>query len=287
METRPNPNQNLVYIGDMERMAVAVAKSGLFGLKTPEQALALMLIAQAEGLHPAVAARDYHVIQGRPALKSDAMLARFQAAGGKVVWNAYTDQCVSGTFSHPQGGSATVEWTIAQAKSAGLTNKDVWKQYPRAMLRARVISEGIRTVYPGVSVGVYTPEELADFDAKPPTKDVEAVQVHSTPVDTPPPLPKVKPKSPPPPPVEAVEAPKAPVEEPTFKSGPHAGKRPSELSMEDLNAFLTAMDGMMLKKKLKVTDLPEAQRAMLEAASKALTDKMDQELVEKEEISHE
>ena len=31
------------------------------------------------------------------------------------------------------------------------------------MLRARVISEGIRAVFPGCVVGVYTPEEVADF----------------------------------------------------------------------------------------------------------------------------
>jgi hypothetical protein len=164
----------LVPYNEMEKMAVAVAKSGLFGMKTPEQALALMLLAQAEGLHPAIAARDYHVIQGRPALKADAMLARFQQAGGKVTWNAYTDTEVSGTFSHPQGGSIIVAWTLAQAKAAGLTGKDVWKQYPRAMLRARVISEGIRTVYPGVSVGAYTPEEIEDFNAKPPVREVKA-----------------------------------------------------------------------------------------------------------------
>jgi len=170
-----NRNQVAVIpLDQVERMAVAFAKSGLFGIKTPEQGVALMLIAQAEGLHPAVAARDYHVIQGRPALKADAMLARFQQAGGKVVWNAYADDKVSGTFSHPAGGSATVEWTIQQAKSAGLTNKDVWRQYPRAMLRARVISEGIRTIYPGVSVGVYTPEEIEDFDQKPPVREFKA-----------------------------------------------------------------------------------------------------------------
>jgi hypothetical protein len=168
----------IIPIGEIERMAVAVAKSGLFGIKSPEQAIALMLIAQAEGMHPAIAARDYHIIQGRPSLKSDAMLARFQAAGGKVVWNEYSDKNVSGTFTHPAGGSATVAWSIDQAKAAGLTGKDVWKQYPRAMLRARVISEGIRTVYPGVSVGVYTPEEIEDFNEKPAAKEVKAeVQV--------------------------------------------------------------------------------------------------------------
>jgi hypothetical protein len=175
------PQPPAIPFSDIERMALAFAKSGLFGIKTPEQGVALMLIAQAEGMHPAIAARDYHVIQGRPALKADSMLARFQAAGGKVVWNVYSDAEVSGTFSHPAGGSATVAWTITQAKGAGLASKDVWKQYPRAMLRARVISEGIRTVYPGVSVGVYTPEELQDFDAKPAEQEVKSEPVQDKP----------------------------------------------------------------------------------------------------------
>lgn len=146
----------------MERMAAAVAKSGLFGMKTQDQALALMIVAQAEGRHPATAAQDYHIIQGRPSLKADTMLARFQQAGGKVDWHTYSDSKCEGTFSHPQGGSVRIDWTMDRAKQAGLTAKDNWKNYPRAMLRARVISEGIRTVYPGVAIGVYTPEEIED-----------------------------------------------------------------------------------------------------------------------------
>ena len=168
---------NLIPVNDIQTMAVAVVKSQLFGMKTVEQATALMLIAQAEGYHPALAARDYHIIQGRPTPKAETMMARFQQQGGKVEWKTLTDEEVTAVFSHPSGGSATVSWTILQAKAANLTSKDVWRQYPRAMLRARVISEGIRTVYPGVSVGVYTPEELQDFDAKPATQEVEAVQV--------------------------------------------------------------------------------------------------------------
>lgn len=153
----------MIPYADMERMADCIAKSGLFGVKTPVQALALMLLAQSEGMHPVTAARDYHIIQGRPALKADTMLARFQAAGGTVRWDTYTDKSVSATFSHPHGGSVKIEWTIDQAKAAKLTGKDVWQQYPRAMLRARVISEGIRTVYPGVLAGMYTPEEVRDM----------------------------------------------------------------------------------------------------------------------------
>lgn len=153
-----------VSFQQMERMAQAVAKSGLFGAKQPEQALALMMLAQSEGLHPATAARDYHIIQGRPSLKADTMLARFQQAGGKVEWNSYTDTNVTGTFSHPQAGSVVIEWTIDRAHKAGLTGKDTWKSYARAMLRARCISEGVRTCYPGVAIGVYTPEEIESLD---------------------------------------------------------------------------------------------------------------------------
>ena len=153
----------LVPYQDMERMAAVIAQSGLFGVKNPTQALALMLLAQAEGMHPATAARDYHVIQGKPSLKADTMLARFQAAGGKVDWSEYTDTAVAGTFSHPSGGKVKIEWTMEMARKAKLTGKDVWQQYPRAMLRARVISEGIRTVFPGVLAGMYTPEEVKDM----------------------------------------------------------------------------------------------------------------------------
>lgn len=164
---------NLVPVADIQVMANAVAKSGLFGIKTAEQGVALMLIAQAEGLHPAIAARDYHVIQGRPALKTDAMMARFQQAGGKVEWKVYTDDEVTGVFSHQAGGSLTVTWTLDQAKRIGLAGKDNWRNYPRAMLRARCISEGIRSVYPGCVVGVYTPEEVQDFSDVPAPQGVK------------------------------------------------------------------------------------------------------------------
>jgi hypothetical protein len=171
-------NIALIPVNDIEKMATVMAKSGLFGMKTPEQAFALMLLCQGEGIHPAIAVRDFHIIQGRPTLKADAMLARFQQAGGKVEWNVYTDQEVTGTFSHPAGGSLKLTWTFAQAKSIGLTSKDNWKNYPRAMLRARCISEGIRTVFPGCVVGTYTPDEVEDFAATPAaSKPLQMVEV--------------------------------------------------------------------------------------------------------------
>ena len=160
--TRVAADGNAVTFESMERMASAVAKSGLFGVKTPDQALALMLVAQAEGRHPATAAQEYHIIQNRPALKADTLLARYQQAGGTVKFEELSEKRCAATFSHPASGAFTIDWTIEMAQRAGLANKDTWKSYPRAMLRARVISEGVRTSFPGVAIGVYTPEELQD-----------------------------------------------------------------------------------------------------------------------------
>lgn len=151
-------------IETIERMASLGSKSGLFGIKSPEQAAALMLIAQAEGISPALALRDYHVISGRPTLKADAILARFQQAGGKVRWVKLTDQEATAVFSHPAGGDVEISWTMEMAKKAQLLGNGTWQKYSRAMLRSRCISEGVRTVYPGVVCGVYTPEEIESID---------------------------------------------------------------------------------------------------------------------------
>jgi hypothetical protein len=157
----------LIPFDQVKEMSLTVAKSNLFGVKTPEQALALMLLAQAEGLHPMVAARDYHIIDGKPSLKADTKLGRFVSDGGKVEWLEYSEKIVSGRFTHPRTGSIVVTWTIEQATRAGLTSKDVWRKYPRAMLRARVIGEGVTTMAPWVSAGIVTYEEASDIDPVP------------------------------------------------------------------------------------------------------------------------
>jgi len=153
----------MTQYAEIERMAAAIARSGLFpGLRTVEQAITLCLLAEADGQHPVAGARDYHIIQGRPALKADAMLARFQTAGGKVEWHEYSDQRVAARFSHPAGGTVDIDWTLERAAAAGLKS-EMWKKYPRALMRARVCGEGIRAVCPGVLQGMYTPEEVADM----------------------------------------------------------------------------------------------------------------------------
>lgn len=154
----------VLTISEVERVALAIAKGGLFGSKDPNAVLTLCLLAQAEGQHPAVVFRDYHIIQGRPAKKADAMLRDFINAGGKVEWHQLDDAKADATFSHPSG-SARIEWTLDRAKKAQLTTP-MWSKYPRQMLRSRVISEGVRTVYPGATSGLYEENEVRDIVAE-------------------------------------------------------------------------------------------------------------------------
>jgi hypothetical protein len=138
----------------------------LFG-KKPEDMFALMLLAQAENKHPAIAAQEYDIIQGRPAINSRSAQARFQLSGGKIEWTTRNDAEVTAVFSHPQGGSLTITWNMERAAKAGLASKDMWKKYPAQMMSARVIAEGVRAVFPACLSGMYLPEEIQDFDSKP------------------------------------------------------------------------------------------------------------------------
>ena len=157
---------NIVAVQDMAVMADSIVKSGFYGFKTKEQVMAVMLVAQAENKHPASVVQEYDIIQGKPALKSQAILARFQLSGGSVQWDVVTPKAVKGTFKHPQGGSLTVEWTIEMARQAGIyRDGSGWSKYPEDMLRARVISRAVRSIYPACILGHYATEEVMDFDS--------------------------------------------------------------------------------------------------------------------------
>lgn len=155
---------DLVPYQDLERMAQTVVNSRLFPVKTAQEAITLFLVAQAEGLHPMTAMRRYDVINGKPAMKTDAMLGGYFARGGKIRWHELTDSVADATFTTqgvPEG--VRITWTLADAKRAGLDSKQTWRQYPRQMLRSRVVREGINATDPIVNQGMYTPEEIQDI----------------------------------------------------------------------------------------------------------------------------
>ena len=159
-------NTEAAILGDFERLskvADTVAKSGLWAqFNSKDKILGLMLLCESEGLHPMAAVRRYDLIQGKPSLKAEAQLADFQKDGGRVEWIERSNTKCSGKFYHkiycPEG--VVVTWTIEDAKLAKLDQKDNYKTYPRQMLTARVITEGVQIVNPAIGLGIQSPEEV-------------------------------------------------------------------------------------------------------------------------------
>lgn len=252
-----NTSQNhLVPLQDVERMGQLAAASGYLGTRSQAEAITLMLVAQSEGRHPMSVAKEYHIINGKPSLRADAMLARFQTSGGSVRWTEMSDTRVVGVFSHPKGGEVTIDWDMERAKKACLGpaldkygNPNNWMKFPRQMLRARCISEGVRAVFPAVISGFYTPEEVEDF--APEKKETAEPEVHAAPVAPSPAPAHAVDVTPPPAPVD-LEAEKAAIERAYADGVPYAeirakavekfGQNPPLVIRATLSALKTKSD---------------------------------------------
>ena len=157
-------------ISELTAVAKQVAASRLFpGVENEQAAFTLMLLCQAEGLHPINAMRRYHIIKGRPSMRADAMQAEFQRQGGTIRWAESSNDVCAATFTHPthapEGFTVTVK--LAELAAAGVTQSNPnYAKWPRQMLRARAISEGVRAVLPGVVVGIYSDVEVEDMVAE-------------------------------------------------------------------------------------------------------------------------
>jgi len=151
-------------LDEMQAFAEMAVASKFYGFKSSSEMLPLMMIAQSQGRAFTSVVEEYSVINGRPALKSESMLARFQKAGGHIQWTELSDTRCAAIFSHPQCSPVEVDWDMNRAKAAGLAGRDMWRKFARNMLKARVISDGVRSAYPACLGGVYTPEEVADME---------------------------------------------------------------------------------------------------------------------------
>lgn len=128
----------------------------------PAAVLACILTGQELGVGPMQSLAHIHVIEGKPTQSAELMRALVQKAGHRFVVRKLsgTEVIVAGTRSDT-GDELEVTWTWADAQTAKVTGKDVWKQYPRAMLLARATSELCRAHFADVLGGVsYTPDEL-------------------------------------------------------------------------------------------------------------------------------
>lgn len=174
----------------MERIAGALAQSQMVPVayrRKPHDILAATLAGRELGLSPMAAMQRIHMIDGRPTLSAEAMVALVQRAGHEIWVDPASNE--SGATVHGQRRGServhTLTFTMDEAKAAGITNKSNWRSYPKAMLRARAISALCRIAFADVLAGyAYDPDELgAVTDDKGNVLEAKVVEPTTAPTD--------------------------------------------------------------------------------------------------------
>lgn len=164
-------------ISAIQQLGEWISSSGMFGCTKVEQGHIIAMQCLAEKKSPFDIKRTYHLVNGTPTMRSDAMLAGYRARGGKVTWKQFDNKAALAVWKY-DGNELEIGYSLEDAKASGLYPGKPgtgWQKDPAAMLRARLISKAIRMIAPEVVMGIYTPEEAADFNSEPVRTSVQVV----------------------------------------------------------------------------------------------------------------
>ena len=131
------------------------------------------------GLQPMQAMQSIAVINGRPSLWGDAMLALVKAHPAFEWIKEECDGNVAICTIKRRGEPEVVQsFSLEEAKRAGLTGKQgPWTQYPKRMLQMRARGFALRDAFPDALRGVVSAEEARDT---PTERDMGAAEVVSS-----------------------------------------------------------------------------------------------------------
>jgi hypothetical protein len=155
------------------QMAETIAKSGLgpATLNTKEKVFFVMQIGAGLGLTPMQSVQSISVINGKPALYGDTMLAIVKASGQLESFNEYITNVNSEIIAvcvvkRKNINEVKAEFSVSDAKKAGLWERSSpWRQYPERMLKMRARCFALRDVFPDLLLGLqHSAEELSDSD---------------------------------------------------------------------------------------------------------------------------
>jgi len=151
-------------------MGEVFAKSGMFpDIKNAAQGYIKILAGKELGLSPIQALGAFYFVNGKIGIVSQAMAVLVKRSPNydyeiiehtEIIcsiqfYKTYVDKREKIGFS---------SFDIKAAARAGIVNKDVWKNYPKNMLFARALMNGVRWYCPdAVSAIAYSVEELQDM----------------------------------------------------------------------------------------------------------------------------
>lgn len=171
----------LTTIDETYRMAKGLVMSGLLpkSVNTPEKAFAIITLGAELGFAAWQSINSIDVIQGKPTLKPQAMLALILKSGlaahidipdvdaiakadaATVTMTRKDGFTHSETFTWEMAKlMETTDWTDGNKKTIPLIEKYNWRTMPEIMMKWRAVSACARVVFPDVIMGMYTSDEL-------------------------------------------------------------------------------------------------------------------------------
>lgn len=133
----------------------------------PANVLVAVQMGMELGLPPLQALQNIAVINGRPAVWGDALLAiarahpDFEYINERFDESTQTAVCIVKRKGEPE---QTRTFSQKDAQQAGLWGKNTWKAYPKRMLQMRARSWALRDVFPDALRGLSVAEEVVDID---------------------------------------------------------------------------------------------------------------------------
>jgi len=156
---------------DLATAGEILAQSNILGIRNKADGFIVAATCYQERMSPLKFTEQYHIIDGKPSLKSEAMLAKLLELGGEYEITSRTPERIEVTFSYKKAKfTSLLVWdeikNESYVKSRNGQLKDNWSTPRRRMqmMWARAVSDGVRCVCPLATRGCYTPEEVMDFD---------------------------------------------------------------------------------------------------------------------------
>lgn len=153
--------------GMIQTIAASAYESRKLGIVKVQEAEIKLLTAYEQGFPLTSAFQIVYVINGVPSLSPKAIWAKIithpqftglkeeRLTAGKDQFHGFRL-----TLSRKNGVTATRQFTLDDAKRAGLADKDNWKHYPENMCFWRALGHVEDIVFPDVTLGMNRADEL-------------------------------------------------------------------------------------------------------------------------------
>jgi len=155
-------NELAIPLSDQMAQAEAFVKSGLLpaSVNTPEKALIIIQKGRELNIPPLEALSSINVIQGKPSVSPQLMLALARRTGQlHDIQMRVTNDGATVTVTRAGQSPYTTMFGVVEATDMGLINKDNWKKQFGIMCQWRALAANLRITFPDAISGLYTPDE--------------------------------------------------------------------------------------------------------------------------------